>query len=230
MQQLIVQPDELDAIVARLSTQPKKDNKKQQLEQTQTVKLVFAQDTAKGKGYKETFQPVKRVSSKVLFKIHCDWVVYWPIAAWIIHDLNKNTRSAMSSYDCITNISSKHILKWLRFPPAEENLWCQFAMQFVLLQELGAQDQTPGALQRAIWPFEMNKVSCSHFQVVNNQYSDSQQYSLFWDLFDVTDAGEQGRGQAELVRFGRQVSGIVQSNKGGLKSQDILHAVNANWH
>ena len=65
MQQLVVQPEELDAIVARLSTQPTKDSKKQ-LEQSHAVKLVFAQDTAKGKGYKETFQPVKRVSWKML--------------------------------------------------------------------------------------------------------------------------------------------------------------------
>lgn len=56
VKQMIVQPDELDAIVARLSVQPKKDNKKQ-LEQSTAVKLMYD-------GYKESYKPVKRVSKE----------------------------------------------------------------------------------------------------------------------------------------------------------------------
>ena len=54
---MIVQPDELDAIVARLSVQPKKENKKQ-LEQSRAVKLVYD-------GYKESYKPVKRVKLSI---------------------------------------------------------------------------------------------------------------------------------------------------------------------
>ena len=50
---MIVQQDELDAIVTRLATQPKKHDKKP-LEQSRAVKLVYD-------GYKEMYKPVKQV-------------------------------------------------------------------------------------------------------------------------------------------------------------------------
>ena len=60
LQQLLVSPQELDAIVTRLNAQPGKDSKKGSGQgQARTVKLVYQKDAAKG--YKETYTPIKRV-------------------------------------------------------------------------------------------------------------------------------------------------------------------------
>ena len=58
MQQLFLQPEELEAIVARLNAPNKREIKNNQ-EQARTVKLVYQKDSAKG--YKEAYMPVKRV-------------------------------------------------------------------------------------------------------------------------------------------------------------------------
>ncbi len=60
MQQLFVTPEELESIVARLNTEPKREIKKgHEAPQARAVKLVYQKDAAKG--YKETYMPVKRV-------------------------------------------------------------------------------------------------------------------------------------------------------------------------
>ena len=58
-------PDELEAIVARLNTQPKREIKKgHESPQARAMKLVYHKDTAKG--YKEAYVPVKRVGAYFL--------------------------------------------------------------------------------------------------------------------------------------------------------------------
>lgn len=60
LQQLFVSPDELEAIVLRLNTQPKREIKKgHEPPEARAVKLVYQRDAAKG--YKEAYMPVKRV-------------------------------------------------------------------------------------------------------------------------------------------------------------------------
>ena len=59
LQQLLVSPEELDAIVARLATQPSTKAKKgREGTQMKAVKLVYQKDAAKG--YKEVYTPVKQ--------------------------------------------------------------------------------------------------------------------------------------------------------------------------
>ena len=58
-------PDELEAIVARLNTQPKREIKKgHESPQARAMKLVYHRDAAKG--YKEAYVPVKRVGAYFL--------------------------------------------------------------------------------------------------------------------------------------------------------------------
>ena len=58
-------PDELEAIVARLNTQPKREIKKgHEAPQARAMKLVYHKDAAKG--YKEAYVPVKRVGAQIL--------------------------------------------------------------------------------------------------------------------------------------------------------------------
>ncbi len=62
LQQLCRTPDELEAIVARLNTQPKREIKKgHEPPQARAMKLVYHKDAAKG--YKEAYVPVKRVGA-----------------------------------------------------------------------------------------------------------------------------------------------------------------------
>ena len=60
MQQMVVTPQELDVIVARLSSQPVKEVKtSSSSSQATAVKLTYQKDAAKG--FKEVYMPVKRV-------------------------------------------------------------------------------------------------------------------------------------------------------------------------
>ncbi len=62
LQQLRFTSDELEAIVARLNTQPKREIKKgHEPPQARAMKLVYHRDAAKG--YKEAYVPVKRVGA-----------------------------------------------------------------------------------------------------------------------------------------------------------------------
>ena len=62
LQQLRLTPDELEAIVTRLNTQPRREIKKgHEPPQARVMKLVYHKDAAKG--YKEAYVPVKRVGA-----------------------------------------------------------------------------------------------------------------------------------------------------------------------
>ena len=60
LQQVVVTPQELHAIVARLNSQPVKEGKTGSVSsQAKAVKLTYQKDAAKG--FKEVYMPVKRV-------------------------------------------------------------------------------------------------------------------------------------------------------------------------
>lgn len=93
LQQVVVSPQELDAIVTRLNTRPVKEVKTgSEASQAKAVKLVYQKDAAKG--YKEVYMPLKRVwlytkqHTKPPMQLKVRWHAIGPIrGACVLHPL-----------------------------------------------------------------------------------------------------------------------------------------------